>query len=113
MISEEITADLKKGLSIDEVLTKHNTNLKELFKHPENPKPVVKSRKPKNYWHDKRRDVYIISKTFNKKRKDFGQYKSEKEVKLAVELFEKYGWNKEDVWRVKAEVNEILLEELK
>ena len=37
MISEEITADLKKGLSIDEVLTKHNTNLKELFKHPENP----------------------------------------------------------------------------
>ena len=109
MISEEITADLKKGLSIDDVLKKHNTNLKELFKRSKNPQPVKgKSFKPKNYWHDKRRDVYIIVKTVNGKRKNFGQYKSEKEVKLAVELFEKYGWNKEDVWRVKFYVTKIL-----
>ncbi len=51
MISE-ITKDLRNGLSLDETLTKHNTNLKELFKI-NNPSKFSRKGKAKYYYWDK------------------------------------------------------------
>ena len=103
MISEEITTDLKAGLSLDETLRKHETNLKELFA-VDNPSKYIPSRKPKYYYFDKYWNNFRIVKN----RVYFGTYKTEEAARLAVWLYEKYGWDKENNWRVKAEVNEIL-----
>lgn len=35
-----------------------------------------------------------------------GTYKTEKEAMNAVKLFKKYGWDKKNIWRVKAEAKE-------
>ena len=61
---------------------------------------------PKYYsWHSTKK-CYVIEKRINNRKHFFGYYKTEEQVKLAVELFNKYGWNKENNWRVKAEVRE-------
>lgn len=103
MINEEISNDLKTGLSLEETLTKHGTNLKELFA-VDNPKKYTRSTNPKYYYFDKFNNIFRITK----KHVHYGTYKTEEAARLAVQLFEKYGWNREDNWRVKAEVKEIL-----
>lgn len=63
---------------------------------------------PKYYWWSESKQLWVISKKINGTNKYFGYYKTEKAAKLAVELFKKYGWNKENIWRVKYEVKELL-----
>ena len=110
MISEEITADLKKGLSLEDTLVKHGTNLKELFSvsKPKKTNTSKPAKKIKYSYYDRRNNMFTIARTINGRRVYFGTYKSEEAARLAVSLFEKYGWNKEYNWRVKAEVKEIL-----
>lgn len=62
-----------------------------------------------NYcYHDKTRGIYRITKRVNGKQKHFGCYTNKEEAELAVELFEKTGWNPEDNWAIKAKAKEIL-----
>ena len=63
--------------------------------------------KPKYYYFSKRQGRWLVQRKFNGKHVNFGQYSTEEEAKMAVELFHKYGWNKENNWRVKAEVKKI------
>ena len=58
------------------------------------------------YW-DTKNKVYHIRRRINGKNINFGTYPTEEEAALAVELYEKCGWKKEDNWRIKAEVKEI------
>lgn len=107
IVSEELTADLRKGLSLDAVLKKHGTNLKEVF----NSKPVksIKPvRKPKYYYYDKRADVFIVQKRINGERIYFGRYHSEEAAQYAVKLLVECDWDPENNWRIRAEVNEYI-----
>lgn len=58
------------------------------------------------YWNEKNK-VYHIRRRINGKNINFGTYPTEEEAALAVELYAKSGWNKEDNWAIKAKVKEI------
>ena len=62
----------------------------------------------KHCYYDSKKKRYHINKTINGKTEFFGSYKNIEEAKLAVELFEKSGWHKEDNWVIRAEVKEKL-----
>lgn len=183
MIPKAITMDLKAGLSLDETLTKHDTNLQELFMQNKNKIPVKfvdewsfiqptkhntfrvskningqkiefatykthedaiqvrdklmehdwdknmlpeiwkstgvkptkhggnRRNKPRYYYHRKKDDVYIIQKMIDGEKPYLGEYKTEKAAVLAVSLFEKYGWDPRNNWRVKYEVKQMLGED--
>lgn len=59
------------------------------------------------YWDEKNK-VYRIRRRIKGKLTHFGTYPNEKEAALAVELYEKTGWNKKDNWKIKAKVKEII-----
>lgn len=59
------------------------------------------------YWDEKNK-VFKIRRQIKGKTLYFGSYAKEKEAALAVELFEKNGWNKKDNWKIKAKVKEIM-----
>ena len=59
------------------------------------------------YW-DKKNKVFHVRRRIQGKMLNFGTYRTEEEAALAVELFEKTGWNKKDNWKIKAKVKEIL-----
>lgn len=58
------------------------------------------------YWDGKNK-VFQIRRRIQGKTLNFGTYPNEEEAALAVEFFEKNGWNKEDNWKIKAKVKEI------
>ena len=60
----------------------------------------------KHCYYDEKKKLYNIKKTINNKTEFFGAYKNIEEAKLAVKLFEKTGWHKEDNWIIRAEVKE-------
>lgn len=68
---------------------------------------------PKYYYFLENKGVYVISKNINGLQTYLGYYKTEKAAKLAVELYKKYGWDKKNNWKIKAEVKEILKKEEK
>ena len=73
---------------------------------------VIKTRKEaknmaKYCYYDSKNKVYHIRKRINGKQQFFGTYPNEEEASLAVKLFEKTGWKKEDNWAIKAKVKEI------
>ena len=53
-------------------------------------------------------EVYLFSGQSNMGLKIKETNVTEEEAALAVELFEKTGWNKKDNWKIKAKVKEIL-----
>ena len=63
---------------------------------------------PKYYFQDPKNGLFNIRKRINGKTEHFGAYKKEEEAKLAIQIFKKTGWHKEDRWVVKAEVKEIM-----
>lgn len=66
---------------------------------------------PKYYYYNERQGLWIVQKRIGSNLIMFGTYKSEKEAALAVELFNQYGWKKENIWKVKAEAKELNEEE--
>lgn len=60
----------------------------------------------KHCYYDDKKKLYTIKKRSNGKTEFFGSYKTIEEATLAVELFEKSGWHKEDNWVIRAEVKE-------
>lgn len=64
--------------------------------------------KPKYYFYDSNKDLWIVSRTINGKSEFFCSFKTEEAAQLAVEIFEKSGWHIEDKWIVRAEVREKL-----
>ena len=63
---------------------------------------------PKYYFKDSKNGLFHIRKRIGQKTEHFGAYKKEEEAKLAIQIFKKTGWHKEDRWVVKAEVKEIM-----
>lgn len=63
---------------------------------------------PKNYVYDTHQELYFVRKRINGKTEHFGSFKTEQQAKLAVELYNKTGWHKEDSWAIRAEVHEQL-----
>ena len=64
------------------------------------------------YWDGKNKCFYV-RRRIKGALINFGTYPNEEEAALAVELFEKTGWNKEDNWKIKAEVKEIFRNKVK
>ena len=61
----------------------------------------------KYYSFHSTRGVYIVERTLRKGTKSFfGYFKTEDGASLAVQLFNKYGWDKKNMWRVKYEVKQ-------
>ena len=59
-------------------------------------------------YYSERDDLYYIKRHIDGLTYCFGTYKTKEAAELAVELFEKYGWDPKDNWKVKSEVKEIL-----
>ena len=59
---------------------------------------------PKYYHYNRSNKRYIVSKSIDGSQTYLGYYKTEEQAKLAVELYKKYGWSKENNWKVKYEV---------
>ena len=57
----------------------------------------------KYYYFNNRQGLWIVQKKIRGRTIIFGTYKTEKEAARAVELFNEYGWLKENIWRVKDE----------
>ena len=115
MIPKYITDELNEGKSIEETLNKYNTNLKELFKSvvgETKKKKKKKKRKgraaPKYYSYNKRAKNWSVARRVNGKQTFFGCYPTEKEAALAVALLDEYGWTKENNWKVRSMVREII-----
>ncbi|MBQ2651924.1 MAG: hypothetical protein IJF83_00055 [Methanobrevibacter sp.] len=62
----------------------------------------------KYVYRDNKNNVFRISRRINGKQLNFGTYPTQEEANLAVELYEKHGWNKENNWAIKAQVKEIM-----
>ena len=62
----------------------------------------------KHYHYDSQKEKFVVSRRINGKKLFFGYYKTERAAKLAVKLFQQYGWNKSNNWLVKAKVKEQL-----
>ena len=102
MIPEAVTNDLKDGLSLEETLTKNNTNLKELFAPNKR-----HARGAYGKYYSPCSKGFRVRKRINGKQYSFGTYPTEEAAKLAVKLFMENGWNPEDNWRIRAEVREL------
>ena len=68
---------------------------------------MIKNQPKYYYWHEGRQ-CFVIYRRIKGKTNFFGYYKTEKAVQLAVKLFHKYGWKKENNWRIKHEVKQTL-----
>ena len=62
----------------------------------------------KYYYWNAANKMWTINKRINGQMHFFGYYKTEKAAQLAVKLYQKYGWKKENNWRIKHEVKQII-----
>lgn len=58
---------------------------------------------PRYYFYSTHYKKWIVRKN----KIDYGRFNTEEEAQIAVELYQKYGWEKENRWKVKAEIKEI------
>lgn len=63
---------------------------------------------PRHYSYSHRQKLWIVEKRINGHKIIFGSYKTETEAIHAVKLFNKYGWDKKNIWLVKAEAKEMM-----
>ncbi len=89
MIPKEITNDLKNGLTLEDTLIKHGTNLHILFsgKKP-NPYPEWMNIRTTKY------NTYRVSKTINRKKIEYGTYKSYEDALHVRNELIKNNWDK-------------------
>lgn len=91
-VSPEITADLRDGMSLEDCLIKHGTNLQELFCSKPGFKVGVVT---ESTWIVKTGyGKYRIQKQMNKKRYSFGTYRSHEDALLVRDELIKCGWDK-------------------
>lgn len=90
MIPKEITCDLKNGLSLEETLIKHHTNLKELFSVDYSPKLTDDW----TYIQPTKWNSFRVSKSINGKRQEFGTYKSHAEALIVRNKLIECNWDK-------------------
>lgn len=98
MMVNEVTKDLKNGLSLEETLQKHNTSLKELFKDI-NKYPVKRENRTPNtpewkYIQYTKQHTYRLIKGVDNHRVSFGTYKTFEDAKKVREEMSKIGWDK-------------------
>ena len=94
----EFQEDLKKGMSLEECLNKHNTNLKEVL----GVSPSTRGRKKKNKKTPKKKSVakniqerdgkFYVRRYIKGKTRMFGTYRSLEDAKLVRDYLNKYGW---------------------
>lgn len=71
----------------------------------------MKTENPKYYFYNQSKNCFIVSKRIRGKTNFFGYFKTEEAAKLAVKLFQKYGWDKENKWKVRYEVKKQISQE--
>ena len=94
MIPSEITEDLRKGMSLEDCLIKHKTNLQTLF-HNEYPK-TLRNDVEKRYI-EKKGKRFNIKKKINNHTYYFGVYSSFKDAKEVREELIRTGWKQNQV----------------
>lgn len=91
--------DLRKGMSIDDALKKHNLTLKEAVESV----PISYERKNQIQWRDDLRNIhrrgshFTIIKKKGSKAKSFGTYDNLKSAKMVRDYLDLYGWELLDV----------------
>lgn len=85
----EFREDLKKGMSLEECLNKHNTTLKEVLSTPKK-KSVAKNIQERN-------GKFYVRRYINGKTRMFGTYRSLEDAKLVRDYLNKYGWKQKSV----------------
>jgi len=99
MIPKEITDDLRKGMSIEECLCKHNTNFRELFR-VDHMNTGMKPKKSKTHvakYIQERSGHFYLRKSINGKTRMFGTYKSVEDAILVRDELERIGWKQRKV----------------
>ena len=105
MIPEAITKDLRLGMSLEDTLIKHGTNLKELFE----PAACKRERNRNQYsgfddWTNiqpTKCNTYRVFKVMNRKRIEFGTYKTHEDALLVRNELIKCDWDKSRVPEIK------------
>ncbi len=92
MIPESITEDLKAGLSLEDALRKHGTNLQELFKNNPHREPVLTDW---TYIQQTEHGSFRVYKTINNCRFTFGTYSTHEDALIVRNELIKCGWDKE------------------
>lgn len=92
MIPLEITEDLRKGMSIEDCLIKHNTNLKILFDNESN-----KSHENDMRYIEKRGKRFNIRKKIKNCTCYFGGYSSFNDAQKVREELIRIGWKQNQV----------------
>lgn len=109
MVDIELINDLKKGGGLDEVLTKHNTNLKEIFDDLNHyPAERVQRTPDSEEWrniHLTKSNTFRIMKTVNKHREFYGTYKSFEDAKKVKSELIKCNWDPKKLDRILAKHN--------
>ena len=110
-IPKEITEDLRSGLSLEETLIKHNTNLKILFNNIEHENIKKKNVLYNSDWRNikpTRSSTYGISKQVNGIRLSFGTYKTFEDAKLVRDELERVCWDKEKLPEILSKHNIVM-----
>ena len=97
MIPETIINDLKQGLSLEETLIKHGTNLKEVF-HKNYVPGVIDDW---TYIQPTPWNTFRVAKTIHGTRKEFGTYKSHNEALTVRNQLMECEWDKSrlpEIW---------------
>lgn len=95
MIPSEITEDLRKGMSLEDCLIKHNTNLQILFEtnletHQTNSHKYIENRGKR----------FSIKKKINKRTCYFGSYSSLEDAQKVRDELIRTGWQQNKVNRI-------------
>ena len=101
MIPSAITEDLKAGLSLEETLINHNTNLKTLFKdNAVKKQPLTKQKSTEITYIYEANNHFMIRKKIGKKIKIFGVYNSREDAEVIRDLLMIHGWKIRSVDRL-------------
>ena len=100
MIPKQITADLRNGLSLEETLVKHQTNLKTLFHDNILKQPLTKQRSREVTYILEANNHFTIRKNIEGKTKVFGVYNSREDAETIRDELICNGWNQKSVERL-------------
>ena len=98
-----IREDLLNGMSIEDVCTKHKTNLKDLFttfhgyQRKQTNRINRRNTKRPNRYIFIRNDTYAVRKKINGKTRIFGTYNSLEDAKMVRDTLEDEGWKQRSV----------------
>lgn len=112
----EFQQDLQKGMTLEEALIKHNTNLQTVFRvlhYKDTNKNNIKKKTKSNsrstgeayIQYQVNQKSYLLRKTVNKKCTYFGRYETLEDAILVRDYMMTHGWDKSRLNSIRKELN--------